>query len=141
MIIEKERPDAVLPTMGGQTALNTALALCKDGTLEKYGVQMIGADAEAIEKAEDRLKFREAMDRIGLESPRSAIAHSLEEAMRGARHVGLPAIIRPSFTLGGTGGGIAYNREEFVEIVTRRARRLADHRSADRGIGARVEGI
>jgi carbamoyl-phosphate synthase large subunit len=117
-IIEKERPDAVLPTMGGQTALNVALALWKDGTLEKYGVQMIGADAEAIEKAEDRLKFREAMDKIGLESPRSQIAHSLDEAVRALDSVGLPAIIRPSFTLGGTGGGIAYNREEFVEIVT-----------------------
>jgi carbamoyl-phosphate synthase large subunit len=117
-IIEKERPDAVLPTMGGQTALNTALALFKDGTLEKYGVQMIGADADAIEMAEDRLKFRQAMERIGLESPRSQIAHSLEDAMRGLDAVGLPAIIRPSFTLGGTGGGIAYNREEFVEIVT-----------------------
>ena len=117
-IIEKERPDAVLPTMGGQTALNTALALFKDGTLEKYGVQMIGADAEAIEKAEDRLKFRDAMSKIGLESPRSQIAHSLDDAMRALEHVGLPAIIRPSFTLGGTGGGIAYNREDFVEIVT-----------------------
>ncbi|MGZ8285884.1 MAG: carbamoyl-phosphate synthase large subunit [Allosphingosinicella sp.] len=118
LIIEKERPDAVLPTMGGQTALNTTLALWKDGTLEEYGVKMIGADAEAIEKAEDRLKFRDAMSRIGLESPRSAIAHSLEDAIRALDLVGLPAIIRPSFTLGGTGGGIAYNREEFVEIVT-----------------------
>src|SRR6186713_3146268 len=116
-IIEKERPDAVLPTMGGQTALNTALALFKDGTLDKYGVKMIGADAAAIEMAEDRLKFREAMDRIGLESPRSAIAHSLDDAMAALDEVGLPAIIRPSFTLGGTGGGIAYNREEFIEIV------------------------
>ncbi|HEX5184613.1 MAG TPA: carbamoyl-phosphate synthase large subunit [Allosphingosinicella sp.] len=117
-IIARERPDAVLPTMGGQTALNTALALFKDGTLAKYGVRMIGADAEAIEKAEDRLKFREAMDKIGLESPRSQIAHSLEEATAALDQVGLPAIIRPSFTLGGTGGGVAYNREEFVEIVT-----------------------
>jgi carbamoyl-phosphate synthase large subunit len=116
-IIEKERPDAVLPTMGGQTALNTALALFKDGTLDRYGVSMIGADAAAIEKAEDRLQFREAMSRIGLESPRSQIAHSLEEAMAALDQVGLPAIIRPSFTLGGTGGGIAYNREEFVAIV------------------------
>jgi carbamoyl-phosphate synthase large subunit len=116
-IIEKERPDAVLPTMGGQTALNTALALYKDGTLAKYGVVMIGADADAIEMAEDRLKFRQAMERIGLESPRSQIAHSLEEAMRALDFTGLPAIIRPSFTLGGTGGGIAYNREEFAEIV------------------------
>nr|WP_295370205.1 carbamoyl-phosphate synthase large subunit [uncultured Sphingosinicella sp.] len=117
-IIEKERPDALLPTMGGQTALNTALALFKDGTLEKFGVQMIGADAKAIEKAEDRLKFRDAMSKIGLESPRSQIAHSLEDAMQALETTGLPAIIRPSFTLGGTGGGIAYNREEFVEIVT-----------------------
>ncbi|GAA0335757.1 carbamoyl-phosphate synthase large subunit [Sphingomonas oligophenolica] len=117
-IIEKERPDAVLPTMGGQTALNTALALFNDGTLAKYGVQMIGADAEAIDKAEDRLKFRDAMDRIGLESPRSAIAHSLDEAFVALEHVGLPTIIRPSFTMGGSGGGIAYNREEFVAIVT-----------------------
>jgi carbamoyl-phosphate synthase large subunit len=116
-IIEKERPDAVLPTMGGQTALNTALALFKDGTLDKFGVRMIGADADAIEMAEDRLKFRDAMDRIGLESPRSAIAHSMDEAIQALETTGLPAVIRPSFTLGGTGGGIAYNRDEFVEIV------------------------
>ncbi len=117
-IIEKERPDAVLPTMGGQTALNTALALWNDGTLEKYGCQMIGADAEAIDKAEDRIKFRDAMDKIGLESARSRIAHTVEEALEGLEFTGLPAIIRPSFTMGGTGGGIAYNREEFVAIVT-----------------------
>jgi len=117
-IIEKERPDAVLPTMGGQTALNTALALWHDGTLEKYGCQMIGADAEAIDKAEDRLKFRNAMDKIGLESPRSRIAHSVEEALEALEFVQLPSIIRPSFTMGGQGGGIAYNREEFVQIVT-----------------------
>src|SRR5574338_32910 len=116
-IIEKERPDAVLPTMGGQTALNTALALFKDGTLDRLGIELIGANAEAIEKAEDRLKFRQAMDKIGLESPRSAIAHSLEEALAALETVGLPTIIRPSFTLGGTGGGIAYNREEFEAIV------------------------
>lgn len=116
-IIAKERPDAVLPTMGGQTALNTALALFEDGTLEKYGVTMIGADAEAIDKAEDRQKFKAAMDKIGLESARSAIAHTVEEALAGLEKTGLPAIIRPSFTLGGTGGGIAYNREEFVAIV------------------------
>ncbi|HEX7820458.1 MAG TPA: carbamoyl-phosphate synthase large subunit [Sphingobium sp.] len=117
-IIEKERPDAILPTMGGQTALNTALALFNDGTLEKYGVQMIGADAEAIDKAEDRIKFRNAMDKIGLESARSTIAHTLEEALAGLEFTGLPAIIRPSFTMGGTGGGIAYNKDEFVKIVT-----------------------
>ncbi|MDP3675816.1 MAG: carbamoyl-phosphate synthase large subunit [Novosphingobium sp.] len=116
-IIEKERPDAVLPTMGGQTALNTALALFNDGTLAKYGCIMIGADAEAIDKAEDRQKFRQAMDRIGLESARSGIAHSEAEALAVLERTGLPAVIRPSFTLGGTGGGIAYNREEFLHIV------------------------
>ena len=141
-IIEKERPDAVLPTMGGQTALNTALALFKDGTLEKYGVKMIGADAEAIEMAEDRLKFREAMDRRSASKARARRSPTASMTpWRRSTTIGLPAIIRPSFTLGGTGGGIAYNREEFVEIVTRRARGLADHRSADRGIGARLEGI
>src|SRR5438045_9220845 len=112
-IIEKERPDALLPTMGGQTALNTALALYKDGTLDRLGVQLIGANAEAIEKAEARWKFREAMDKIGLESPRSAIAYNLEDAIAALDHVGLPAIIRPTFTLGGTGGGLAYNRDEL----------------------------
>ncbi|WP_313808684.1 carbamoyl-phosphate synthase large subunit [Sphingobium sp.] len=116
-IIEKERPDAVLPTMGGQTALNTALALFNDGTLEKFGVKMIGADAQAIDKAEDRLKFRDAMDKIGLESARSRIAHTMQEALEALEFTGLPSIIRPSFTLGGTGGGVAYNREEFKRIV------------------------
>ncbi|WP_174297003.1 carbamoyl-phosphate synthase large subunit [Sphingomonas bacterium] len=116
-IIERERPDAVLPTMGGQTALNTALALFRDGTLAKYGVTMIGADADAIDMAEDRLKFRDAMDRIGLESARSAIAHTEAEALAGLEKVGLPAIVRPSFTMGGSGGGIAYNRAEFLQIV------------------------
>ncbi len=117
-IIEKERPDAVLPTMGGQTALNVALALFNDGTLAKYGVEMIGADAEAIDKAEDRIKFRDAMTKIGLESARSGIAHSMEEALELLERTGLPSIIRPSFTMGGTGGGIAYNRDEFIKIVT-----------------------
>jgi carbamoyl-phosphate synthase large subunit len=116
-ILEKERPDALLPTMGGQTALNTALALFKDGTLDRLGVQLIGANAEAIEKAEDREKFRDAMDRIGLESPRSAIVHNMEEAAAALENVGLPAVIRPSFTLGGTGGGIAYNRDEYEHFV------------------------
>ncbi|MDE8653632.1 carbamoyl-phosphate synthase large subunit [Novosphingobium album (ex Liu et al. 2023)] len=116
-IIEKERPDALLPTMGGQTALNCALALFNDGTLEKYGVTMIGADADAIDKAEDRQRFREAMDRIGLESARSGVAHSLEEAFAVLERTGLPSIIRPSFTLGGTGGGVAYNKAEFEQIV------------------------
>jgi carbamoyl-phosphate synthase large subunit len=116
-IIEKERPDAVLPTMGGQTALNTALALHADGTLEQYGCIMIGADAEAIDKAEDRQKFREAMDKIGLESARSGIAHTVDEAFAVLERTGLPSIIRPSFTLGGTGGGVAYNKAEFEKIV------------------------
>jgi carbamoyl-phosphate synthase large subunit len=117
-IIARERPDALLPTMGGQTALNTAMQLAKAGILEKYGVELIGARAEVIERADDRLKFRDAMGAIGIESPKSAIAHSLEEARAALGTVGLPAVIRPSFTLGGTGGGIAYNREEFEQIVT-----------------------
>jgi carbamoyl-phosphate synthase large subunit len=116
-ILEKERPDALLPTMGGQTALNTALALHKDGTLDRLGIELIGANAQAIEKAEDREKFRDAMDRIGLESPRSAIVHTMEEAAAALDTVGLPAVIRPSFTLGGTGGGIAYNRDEYEHFV------------------------
>ncbi len=116
-IIAKERPDAVLPTMGGQTALNTALTLNKRGVLDKYNVQMIGADAEAIDKAEDREKFKAAMDKIGLESPRSAIAHSEEQALEVLEEIGLPAIMRPSFTMGGTGGGVAYNREEFIHYI------------------------
>jgi carbamoyl-phosphate synthase large subunit len=118
-IIAKERPDALLPTMGGQTALNTALALDAAGVLARYGVEMIGAKAEVIDKAEDRQKFRDAMDEIGLESPRSQVAHNLDDALAGLEKVGLPAIIRPSFTLAGTGGGIAYNVEEFREIVER----------------------
>ncbi|HAK62034.1 MAG TPA: carbamoyl phosphate synthase large subunit, partial [Alphaproteobacteria bacterium] len=116
-IIEKERPDALLPTMGGQTALNTAIALADMGVLEKYGVELIGASRTAIDMAEDRLKFREAMTRIGLATPRSFIAHNRQEALDGLEQIGLPAIIRPSFTLGGTGGGIAYNREEYLQIV------------------------
>ncbi len=118
-IIAVERPDALLPTMGGQTALNCALDLAKHGVLEKYKVEMIGASKEAIDKAEDREKFKKAMAKIGLDSPRSALAHSMEEALQVQAMVGYPTIIRPSFTLGGTGGGIAYNREEFVAIIER----------------------
>jgi carbamoyl-phosphate synthase large subunit len=117
-IIAKERPDAILPTMGGQTALNTALKLAEAGVLEKYGCELIGAKAEVIDKAEDRLKFRDAMTKIGIESPRSHIAHTMEEARAGLEMVKLPCVIRPSFTLGGTGGGIAYNKEEFEQIVS-----------------------
>ncbi|MDF1834783.1 MAG: carbamoyl-phosphate synthase large subunit [Alteraurantiacibacter sp. bin_em_oilr2.035] len=116
-IIAKERPDALLPTMGGQTALNCALALNADGTLEKYGVEMIGAKADVIDKAENRLRFRDAMDKIGLESARSGTAHNLVEALEVLDRTGLPSIIRPSFTMGGTGGGIAYNKAEFEAIV------------------------
>src|SRR5690554_4169335 len=118
-IIEKERPDALLPTMGGQTALNCALDLAREGVLEKFGVQMIGADADAIDKAEDRERFDQAMKAIGLETPKSMIVHSLEEALQAPDQFGYPCIIRPSFTMGGSGGGIAYNREEFEEICKR----------------------
>ena len=118
-IIEQERPDALLPTMGGQTALNCALDLARHGVLERFGVEMIGASRDAIDMAEDRERFRNAMTEIGLATPRAAIAHSLEEALQVQAQIGFPTIIRPSFTLGGSGGGIAYNREEFVEICER----------------------
>lgn len=118
-IIEAERPDALLPTMGGQTALNCALSLRRMGVLEKFGVEMIGATAEAIDKAEDRELFRDAMTRIGLATPRSHQIKTLVQALQALDDIGLPAIIRPSFTLGGTGGGVAYNKAEFIEIVER----------------------
>src|ERR1700734_4081535 len=118
-IIEKERPDALLPTMGGQTALNTALSLRKMGVLDKFNVKMIGAPADAIDKAEDRKLFRDAMTKIGLETPRSHQVKTLIQALEALEDIGLPAIIRPSFTLGGTGGGIAYNKAEFIDIVER----------------------
>ncbi len=118
-IIEKERPDAILPTMGGQTALNCALDLSREGVLEQFGVEMIGATKEAIDKAEDRELFDKAMKRIGLETPRSAFAHSMEEAMQVLDQIGFPCIIRPSFTMGGSGGGIAYNRDDFEDICAR----------------------
>jgi len=118
-IIEKERPDALLPTMGGQTALNTALSLRKMGVLDKFNVKMIGATADAIDKAEDRELFRDAMKKIGIETPRSHQIKTLAEALEALKDIGLPAIIRPSFTLGGTGGGIAYNKDEFIDIVER----------------------
>ena len=118
-IIERERPDALLPTMGGQTALNCALDLAREGVLDKFGVQMIGADADAIDKAEDRERFDKAMKAIGLETPKAMIVHSLEEALQVPDQFGYPCIIRPSFTMGGSGGGIAYNREEFEEICKR----------------------
>jgi len=118
-IIDKERPDALLPTMGGQTALNCALDLSREGVLERYDVELIGAKKEAIDRAEDRQQFDEVMKSIGLETPRSSIAHSLEEARKAQQSLGFPCVIRPSFTMGGTGGGIAYNHEDFEEICTR----------------------
>src|SRR5438093_7647730 len=118
-VIERERPDALLPTVGGQTALNLTAALGQDGTLEKFGVKLIGATLRAIQVSEDRLLFKEAMQRAGLAVPRSAYCRSLEEAEAAAATVGFPAIIRPSFTLGGSGGGTAYNIEELREIVAR----------------------
>jgi carbamoyl-phosphate synthase large subunit len=117
-IIAKEKPDALLPTMGGQTALNTALKLAEAGVLARHGCELIGARAEVIDKAEDRQKFRDAMAKIGIESPKSAIAHTMQEARAALDLVKLPCVIRPSFTLGGTGGGIAYNREEFEQIIS-----------------------
>src|SRR5690349_8078521 len=118
-VIALERPDALLPTMGGQTALNCALDLAREGVLERYGIELIGASREAIDKAEDREKFKAAMTRIGLSSPRSTLAHSMEEALQVQAALGFPVVIRPSFTLGGSGGGIAYNREEFLTICER----------------------
>ena len=116
-ILEKEKPDALLPTMGGQTALNTAMTLSDDGTLDKLGIELIGASRDAIEKAEDRDRFKKCMDEIGLESARSEVVHTMEEARAALATIGLPAIIRPSFTLGGSGGGIAYNRDDYEKIV------------------------
>jgi len=118
-IIDKERPDAILPTMGGQTALNATLDVAKLGTLEKYGVELIGASVEAINKAEDRQLFKDAMAKIGLDTPESGVANTMEQANEIVERIGLPVIIRPSFTLGGQGGGIAYNMDEFTDIVTK----------------------
>src|SRR5690606_5795091 len=117
--IQRERPDAILPTLGGQTALNCAMQLADRGILDRYGVEMIGASREAIQKAEGRQEFRQAMERIGLEVARSALAYDLEEARAAVAEIGLPCVIRPGFTLGGTGGGIAYNMDEFDEICRR----------------------
>ena len=141
-IIEAERPSALLPTLGGQTALNLSMELHKAGVLEKYGVEMIGAKPEAIRKGEDREVFKQAMLRIGLDVPKSMTVHSLEEARKAADYIGsFPLIIRPSFTLGGAGGGIAYNREEFDRIVGQRPRDLPRPRGARRGVPARLEGV
>jgi len=119
LIIKKERPDALLPTLGGQTGLNIGAILARKGVLERYGVEMIGANYEAINKAEDRKLFRECMQKIGLRVPKSGLAYSIEEAREVVKNIGFPVIIRPSFTLGGTGGGVAYNIDEFEEIAAR----------------------
>lgn len=118
-IIAKERPDAILPTLGGQTALNLSMTLHETGVLEKYNVQLIGANAAAIKKGEDREEFQRAMQKIGLEVPRGKMVSSLEEGLEFARSIGYPMVVRPSFTLGGTGGGIAGDEKEFIEILTR----------------------
>ncbi|HEY2824194.1 MAG TPA: carbamoyl phosphate synthase large subunit, partial [Gemmatimonadales bacterium] len=118
-VIERERPDALLPTMGGQTALNVAMALAEDGTLEQFGVELIGADARAIRMAEDRQAFADAMRRIGLATPRGVVVDSVPSALVAVEEIGYPAILRPSFTLGGTGGGIAYNRAEYETMIQR----------------------
>ncbi len=142
-IIAKEKPDALLPTLGGQTALNCALDLADNGVLEKYGVELIGAKREAIRMAEDRQLFKDAWRcrTSGWKCPKAAVAHTLEEAMEIQTRVGYPTIIRPSFTMGGSGGGIAYNREELIEIVNRGLHTVADHRGAARGIGPGLEGV
>ena len=133
--------DAVLPTLGGQTGLNTAVACYDSKIFEKYGVQMIGANREAINRGEDRLVFKDLMIKIGLKVPRSGVVHSMADARKVLQDIGLPLIIRPAFTLGGTGGGIAYNIEEFETIVQRGIDALARPRSAHRGIGHRLERV
>jgi hypothetical protein len=137
-VIERERPDALLPTLGGQTALNLAKALAEDGTLERFGVELIGANYDAITTAEDRDLFRRPMEKAGLRMPRSAIAHSVEEAMTHLEMVGLPAIIRPAFTLGGRGGGAAHTEEEFRSDRGPRRRRQPDRPGPARPVGHRV---
>src|SRR3954469_11447126 len=118
-IIAAEKPDALLPTLGGQTALNTAMALEKHGVLKKYGVEMIGANADVIDKAEDRQRFKDAMIKIGVDVPKSLTVHTLAEALDALPEIGTPCVLRPSFTMGGTGGGIAYNREEYIDLITK----------------------
>ncbi|WDT75955.1 MAG: hypothetical protein MPW16_01685 [Candidatus Manganitrophus sp.] len=140
-IIENERPDALLPTMGGQTALNCALALDEHGVLEQYGVELIGAKHDAIDMAEDREPFKRAIEKAGLDYAKRGRARNREEALAVLAEIGFPSIIRPSFTLGGTGGGIAYNREEFESCVEARPFKQPDPRGADRGIAARLEGV
>ena len=140
-VIAEERPDALLPTVGGQTALNLAVDLQANGVLDEFGVSLIGASIDAIMVAEDRLKFRDAMESIGIEVPESAYARSIDEAMSVVDRLGFPAIVRPSFTLGGVGGGIAYNIEEFRDVVTRGIELSPGARDPHRGVGHRLEGV
>ena len=140
-IIAKERPDAILPTLGGQTALNAALALYDSGVLEKYDVEMIGAQASVIRKAEDRDEFRQAMDAIGLKSAQSEIARSMDQALSAVTRIGLPCVIRPAFTMGGSGGGIAYNQEEFETIAARGIRLSPVDEILVEKSSARLEGV
>ncbi len=140
-IIEVEQPDAVLPTLGGQTALNLAMELVEAGVLDEHGVELIGADAEAIATAEDRQRFKDAMIEIGLEVPRSGVAHSLTEAERIVGDIGLPVIIRPAYILGGRGTGIAHTPEEFTAVAANGLAASPDQRDPDRGVDRRLEGI
>ena len=140
-VIEAERPDALLPTLGGQTGLNLAMDLARHGVLEKFGVEMIGANADVIAKAESRERFKQAMEKIGLDVCRGRTVQTVAEAREWLKEIGLPCVLRPSFTMGGSGSGIAYNRDEFDRLVALRARTLARQRGADRGIDHRLERI
>ena len=140
-VIRRERPDALLSTVGGQTGLNLSVALAEAGVLDKYGVELIGAKIDAIKKAEDRLLFKDAMQKIGLDTPKSQLVNNMENGLEFAKRIGYPLILRPSFTLGGTGGGIAYNREEMVEILEPRPGPFAGSRGPDRRKRARLEGV
>ena len=140
-IIKKERPDAILPTLGGQTALNTVIAVHDSGVLKKYNVEMIGADAKAIKKGENRLLFRKAMEKIGLDVPKSGVAHTLKEALAAVKRIGFPVIIRPSFTLGGTGQAVALSMEEFRKCAAIGHRIKPDIGDTHRGVRRRLEGI
>ena len=140
-VIAAERPDALLATLGGQTALNTAVALHENGVLERYGVELIGADIDAIQRGEDRLKFKEIVLGVGGDVPRSAVCHSMDEVHAAVAELGLPVVIRPSFTMGGLGSGMAHTRRRPGPAGRRRARRVAGARGAHRGVGARLEGV
>ena len=140
-VIAKERPDALLATLGGQTALNCAMALDKAGVLEKYGVELIGASIEAIERGENRQQFKKIVEQLGGESARSVICHSVDDLLAAADDLGYPMVVRPSFTMGGTGSGMAYDEADLRRIGGVRPRRQPDHRGAPRGVDPRLEGV